>query len=372
MMKVIILDDEAPVLRLLRRVLESFPDVEIIGEYTNSIQGLQAIEQQQPDVCFLDVEMPNLNGFQVIHGIENLHTQFVFVTAHDRYAVEAFRVNVADYILKPITKGEVERVLNKLRPRIELPKLPQGTPALAIEFFGELQASYKGMPLEWPTEKVADLFAYFIYHTGKKVEKWELCDILWPDLPPEKARHNVYNAMYLLKRLLNTHEIDYSISNKRGFYEFTIENTSVDFKRLEQLFSSASEGEERSIEKLEQIEVLYQGDFLARKDYSWCQPIRAYYEQVYSKVIEQLLHYYVEHKLDDQAILLGRKVLQLYPEQERVAMVIMPLYLERGEPALQKFYEEYSEYCMKELNIPLSPKINAFYKQLIKKLELTC
>lgn len=371
MMKVIIMDDEAPVLRLLKHVLESFADVEIIGEYTNSLQGLQAIREQQPDICFLDVEMPDLNGFQVIQEVKDTKAQFVFVTAYDYYAVEAFRVDAADYILKPIFRDEVERVLNKLRPRIEPRKLEPKTSELVLEFFGDFQVLYKGSTLEWPTEKVADFFAYFVYHAEKKVEKWKLCDIFWPDLLPEKAMHNVYNAIYLLKRVLDAQQINYHISNKRGFYQFTIDNAQIDFETVDKLLQNFSERDEQTIEELEQIEALYQDEFLARKDYSWCQPIRAYYEQVYYKYVNQLLHYYVQNHMHNKAIVLGSKMLQLYPEQEQIALILMPLYLEQSKPALQKFYKEYSAHFMTELNVPLSLKTKMFYEKMISEQKLT-
>lgn len=361
-MKIIIIDDEMPVLTLLKRVLESFENVEIVGEYTNSINGLQAIYQLKPDVCFLDIEMPELNGIQIAEELINQNIEVVFVTAYTQYAVEAFKVNAVDYILKPITKDEVTRVLGKLRKRIE-PR--QQTKDVAVHFFGELQVSYKEKELEWPTEKTAELFAYLLYYAGTKVEKWKLCDVLWPHVEPEKAMHNVYNAMYRLKKLLDTHQISYNISNKRGFYEFTLENAMVDFFKMNQLLQQFSEVDATSLHEIEQMEALYQGEFLVGKDYRWCQPIRTYYEQGYNRIAKSLLDYYVKHDLDDKAIALGRKVLQFYPEQEHIAQLLMPLYLKKGKPALQKFYKEYENHFTRELHSTLSEQTIQVYERMI-------
>ena len=155
-MRVIIMDDEAPVLRLTKHVLESFTDVQIIGEYTDSSTGLQAIREMQPDICFLDIEMPGLNGIEVAKGLIDSNVHVVFVTAYEQYAIQAFKVNAVDYILKPISRQEVERVLHKLRPQIEPVELQPEINDLVIEFFGEFQVLHKGVPLEWPTEKAAD------------------------------------------------------------------------------------------------------------------------------------------------------------------------------------------------------------------------
>lgn len=362
-MKIIIIDDEMPVLTLLKRVLESFEGVEIVGEYTNSIIGLQAIHQLKPDVCFLDIEMPELNGIQVAEKLINQNMKIVFVTAYAQYAVDAFKVNAVDYILKPITKDEVARVLDKLRLTID--SKGQETSEFIVQFFCEFRVFYKGQELEWPTEKTAELFAYLLYYAGTKVEKWKLCDVLWPHVEPEKAMHNVYNAMYRLKKLLDTHQISYNISNKRGFYEFTLENATVDFLKMNQQIQQFSAVDATSLQEIEQMEALYQGEFLVGKDYRWCQPIRTYYEQGYNRIAKSLLDYYVKHDLDDKAIALGRKVLQFYPEQEHIAQLLMPLYLKKGKPALQKFYKEYENHFTRELHSTLSEQTIQVYERMI-------
>ena len=370
-MKVLLMGDEAPVLRLLRHVLNSFEEVEVIGEFSDSSKGLQAIKELQPDVCFLDIEMPRVNGLAIASELMALQTQVVFVTAYEHYAIEAFKVNAVDYILKPITKEEIGRVLKKLKPK-EIQNKPlrvQGE--LSASYMGEFSVAYKGAILDWPTEKVADLCAYFLYHKGTKIDKWTLCDIFWPNLLPEKAKHNLYNAIYLLKKLFDSHGIHYTITNRHGYYEFMIEDIVIDFEKMDELLEDNSNGNKRSIENLEEIERLYVDEFMVRKDYIWCQSIRMHYEHAYSQSLDQLLECYIQESLKDKALLLGRKILQRYPEKEKIAVLLMPIYRVQGIAALQKFYNDYSSYLMEELQLSLSENTESYYQQIVAQMKLT-
>lgn len=312
--------------------------------------------------------MPEMNGIQVAKELMDQQIAVVFVTAYSQYAIEAFKVNAVDYILKPIMKDEVERVLYKLRPHI----VPQQTISeVMIHFLGNFQVSSKGKVLEWPTEKTAELFAYLVYHAGEKVEKWQLCDLLWPHVPPEKAMHNVYNAVYRLKRLLDAHQIQYAISNKRGYYEFTIEYAMIDFQQMDQLLVKFPGVNAESLIDYEQTEALYMGGFLSGKDYSWCQAARAYYEQSYNRIVQNLLDYYVAYDLDEKAISTGGKILQLYPEHEYIAVLLMPLYATKGKRQLKKFYKDYSNYFTSELGSTLSNQTVQAYKEMMQELDFT-
>ena len=102
-MKALIIDDEPDNVRLLAlQLTRHCPQIELVGQFTDSTEGLRAIQTLQPGLVFLDIEMPLMNGFQLLERVGDINFHIVFVTAYDQYAVRAFRFSALDYLLKPI------------------------------------------------------------------------------------------------------------------------------------------------------------------------------------------------------------------------------------------------------------------------------
>jgi two-component system, LytTR family, response regulator len=119
-LRVLVVDDEAPARRKLLRLLREQSDIEIVGEADNAESAIAAIEKLRPDLVFLDVQMPGADGFDVVRAISANGDsrpaeapRFVFVTAHDHYAVRAFEVHAFDYLLKPVGEDRFREVLQR-------------------------------------------------------------------------------------------------------------------------------------------------------------------------------------------------------------------------------------------------------------------
>ena len=118
----LIVDDEQPARDELAFLLKSFPDVEVLGQGKNGPEAVNLIRDLQPQLVFLDVQMPGLDGFGVIKRLLEKKVRlplFVFATAYDHYAVQAFEVNAIDYLLKPIAKARLEKALGRVKRMIE-------------------------------------------------------------------------------------------------------------------------------------------------------------------------------------------------------------------------------------------------------------
>jgi len=119
-MRVIIVDDELLARAVLREHLGFFADVEIIGECANGFEAVKAIAELAPDLVFLDIQMPKLDGFEVVE-LAGAKTHYVFVTAYDQFALRAFDVHALDYLLKPFTRERLAQALAHARERVAAP-----------------------------------------------------------------------------------------------------------------------------------------------------------------------------------------------------------------------------------------------------------
>jgi two-component system LytT family response regulator len=116
-LRVAIVDDEEPARAILREYLQQEPGVEIVAECSNGFEAVQAVANLKPDVLLLDVQMPKLDGFEVLELIER-DVAVVFVTAYDQYALKAFDVHAVDYLLKPFNPERLTQALERVRARL--------------------------------------------------------------------------------------------------------------------------------------------------------------------------------------------------------------------------------------------------------------
>jgi two-component system LytT family response regulator len=141
-----LVDDEPLALERLRRLLEHTERVKVIGSTTEPEEAVAALTADPPDVCFLDIHMPRLNGFEVLARLPS-QPMVIFTTAYDEYALKAFGVNTIDYLLKPVEPESLERALNKVE---RLRGLGQLTPPDLQALLSQLAVSLRDARPEYP------------------------------------------------------------------------------------------------------------------------------------------------------------------------------------------------------------------------------
>lgn len=117
-MKTIIIDDERLARNELKRLLEEFPRINIVGEAANADEAIPMIEELEPDLIFLDIQMPGKDGFELLEAIEGKIPEVIFTTAYDEYAIKAFSVNALDYIMKPIESSRLAEAIQRVENEI--------------------------------------------------------------------------------------------------------------------------------------------------------------------------------------------------------------------------------------------------------------
>ncbi|QNB46412.1 response regulator [Thermanaerosceptrum fracticalcis] len=180
-LRILIIDDEEYICDDLNHILQKFKDVLVMGQYHDGDSGLEAIKLFKPDIVFLDIKMPGLNGIEIgrhIQGSCFYKPYIIYVTAYDQFALDAFKVDAIDYLLKPLTQEDIEKVLEKARvfhaSREALCQVPQKTAAAKPVYPGLCRISGQ---LEGKThllDPTRILMAYardrqvFIYADGKE------------------------------------------------------------------------------------------------------------------------------------------------------------------------------------------------------------
>jgi two-component system LytT family response regulator len=124
--KVLIVDDEPISRRRLRRLLALELECELVGECENGREAVQSLEREKVDILFLDVQMPEMDGFEVVHAIARSHPLIIFTSAYDEYALKAFEVHAFDYLLKPFDRRRFRESVQRARMQ-----LTQAQPAMA-------------------------------------------------------------------------------------------------------------------------------------------------------------------------------------------------------------------------------------------------
>lgn len=117
MKKVILIDDEPLARMIVREYLASYSEYEIVAECNDGFEGAKAIANHEPDLIFLDIQMPKINGFEMLEII-NFHPKVIFTTAFDEFAIKAFEENAIDYLLKPFRKDRFDKAMEKLKTQL--------------------------------------------------------------------------------------------------------------------------------------------------------------------------------------------------------------------------------------------------------------
>ncbi|MBN1996475.1 response regulator transcription factor [candidate division KSB1 bacterium] len=118
----LLIEDEAPARQVIRGYLKAYPDIQIVGECDNGLDAVDMIHNLRPDIVFLDIQLPELSGIEVLDRLQFL-PQIIFSTAYDEYAIRAFEINAVDYLLKPYTEQRFGLCIQRVREKISQPHI---------------------------------------------------------------------------------------------------------------------------------------------------------------------------------------------------------------------------------------------------------
>ena len=369
MFNAIIVDDERPALDVLRLFLEKTDQIHIVGAFQSAASALEEMQSLRPDVAFLDIDMPDMTGLELAGKIIDLgiDTEIVFVTAYDRYALEAFRVNAIDYILKPFSSDDIEQAvarLKKVKPQPVKSQTPEDNGR--IYCFGRLSVygAGSGEAVKWRTSKTEELFAFMLQNLNSKAAKWKIAQNLWPECESEKQLNtNLYTTVYKVKKTLLSANIKFDFTYINGSYKMELPDTYIDAAEFEALTDGEIALSEGSIEKYRKALSLYKGNYLEENEYLWSVSKAEEYATRYRRLVSEFVKYYSAKKDYINAELILQKALTNTPLDDELNEILLKLYsVKKDKTALITHYNKIKDLYRSELGIAPSKSMQELFR----------
>ncbi len=268
MVNAIVVDDEWYNLKEIGELAERTGFLHVAGMYQNPLTVLEQWDDIRPNVAFIDIEMPEMDGITLAEKLleKNPSTMIVFITGWDRYAVKAFDLNALDYILKPVKEERFSRMVEKIRNEISQEK-PIEPHMLKIQCFDSLETTVGGVPVKWERAKAEELFAFLVMNHGRFMHKETIIENLWPDYIPEKALPILQTAICKIRKVFSQIQDNVKLEYSGNRYRLSLFNTQCDYLELERRLNSAVYW--NTLADIESTCSLYKTGFLAQQGYIW-------------------------------------------------------------------------------------------------------
>ncbi len=318
MINAVIVDDEILVLNLLKRRLMERGGINIIGEFTDPAEAIDKIPELKPDVVFLDVEMPEINGIELSTKLLEYDNEIdiVFVTAYEQYAIQAFKLNALHYILKPVDEESIDETLQRITKKKRQNGITAGHGG-RIYLFGDVCVlDGSNNRINWITSKVEELFVLLMLNREKGINKWKIIDALWEEGDTKKSNQNLYTTIFRLKKTLRDAGINADIENSSGYYRITLENVFCDLFEFEDFIQKRLEVNEDTFPAFEKAVSLYHEDLLGSCAYLWSISYREVCYDNYVGLVKRLTAFYAREGHAGRLKSLYKKVRFLLQEEE--------------------------------------------------------
>ncbi|WP_342557279.1 response regulator [Lysinibacillus sp. FSL P4-0201] len=372
-MRIVLVDDEYLPLTRLKNLLEksNVSGIEIVGEYTDSLELLKDIEILQPNVVFLDIVMPDMDGLALGEKIQEKipDVEIVFTTGFDQYAIDAFNLHAIDYLLKPIQIARLEKTLERLEQIKN--KVKEIKPRLTvIKLFGGLHVvlpNGQSQPIKWRTSKAKELFAYMLEHKNEMIFRDTLLELFWPESDIDKASKQLYTAIYTIRKTLKNYGVEgVKISSPllSSGYKLVVENIVVDVELWLSRLKSLPPIQQTTVDEHEQVFRMYTGDYLGDCDYLWAESERERLRRLWLHYAQQLSEFYIRNESYNAAIKVQEKVQELYADAEDNYFTLMKLYeLLSNSAAVEEQYWLLKKMLQEHLAVEPREEIEVWYRR---------
>ncbi|GAA0406055.1 response regulator [Paenibacillus motobuensis] len=376
-MKVIIVDDESLAIFKMEKLLKEqtvVKDIEIIGSYMNPQEALELAQRQFLQLAFLDIEMPEINGFELANQLLNIqpHIQIVFTTAFQEYALKAFEINALDYLLKPVSQDRLIITLQRIASSLQVSagtKTAGSIQLNCLQSIHYIDANGATQYFAWRTLKAPELFAYLLYHHDKIVSKQDLIDLLWPEYDIEKSTAQLHTAIYQIRKVLKEAKIELEIKYKDSGYSLLLGDQRLDVEAWESQVNQAPPVSTETIEQHLLILGLYQGDYLADHRYAWAEYEQERLRLVWLAHIKQIAEFYLHRAMYTEAISLYQRIVDKLPHMEDGYFGLMQIYSTLNHQVeVRKMFQILTDKLREEFDVAPSKELIDWYSKYSRSI----
>ena len=374
-MVAIVIDDEILAVEHIDRLLRK-AGLSVFG-FTNPVEALESQQVKSADVAFLDIEMPVISGLRLAERIQEINAdcEVVFITGHNQYAVEAFDVNALDYLLKPVTTGQVDRAIKRIiKRRGKREELSAGKEStrntIRITLFGKMSVSMGEVKksLRFMTVKGAEIFCFMLLKKENEVSKWKLIDEIWPNKDLDKGDINLRSTVSRLNKTFRENGIRIAMKSTRNGYRLEIlEEVVVDAFLLEQIADEKYIITEDNIKFYEFVLLDYNDMLFEEFDSEWCNIYRTVYNRYFRIAVRKLITYYKEVQPDPLMILnVIERIIKYEPYDEKIRELSLELiYKIAGKNGVREYYLDYAKLLKKDLGMKPGDKLDRYYNSIM-------
>ncbi len=337
MIKAIIVDDEIPSLEMLHKELRKHAGVQVCATFTDPLDALAYLRNTPVSLAFVDIEMPGMNGLALAGRMLDLQPgiSVVFVTAFHEYAVEAFRLNALDYLLKPVDEIRLKEALN----RVDTRTASHSPAGMTVKCFGQFGVWAGQNPVAFRTAKAKELLAFIIHCNGESISRNVIIDSLWPEHDGDKALVYFNSTLYNVKKALVSGGITLPMAYKRGHYTVNLQGVNCDWVTFSATTCPVRGMTDADAEGMEQVTALYAGDYLEGCDYPWSGKRRLDLKDQYISMTLCLARHYRAKGQHQQVINKMKEALEHEPlNPELNSTLVEALIITGRESSAEDYY----------------------------------
>ncbi|MFC5469160.1 response regulator [Cohnella suwonensis] len=349
MIRAIAVDDELPALNRVGKMLESLEGIRLDGLFDKAQAFLEhALTAAEPiDLVLLDLEMPVLHGLELARRLREFRpeTHIAFLTAHEEYAREAFEVEALDYLLKPVMKDDLERMVGRYEKRTGKARPNEEPPrgGVSIHSFGPFSVTTEqGEQVRFRNSKSRELLAYLHRHGGRAVGKVQIMNELWHGRDADSTQANLHTTVYQLRKDLESFGLsDVVEQSKTAGGSYAAKWSAIAYDDVEEygkyyrLYKKTS-----SITHAIVAIRLYEEGYLNGSGYDWAAPRQAELEIGYVELLEATVDTYAKQQRYELALNPMQKWVQLVPFGARLHSKMIALLVLLGREDDARSYRE--------------------------------
>lgn len=200
--KIIVVDDERNILEDTRKNLSTISGIQVAGAFTSSIEALKFLHKEPVDAVILDIEMPGINGINLAEVLRDLYPdiQIIFATGYDNYAFQAYHLRAIEYLMKPFSREDMVRAMNRVKALIEGSGIYAGQPSIEVRTFGKFDVYVAGQALFFKYSKSKELFAYLVDARGGEISMEKVVTTLWEERVYDSRVKQLYRKTVSIMR----------------------------------------------------------------------------------------------------------------------------------------------------------------------------